>query len=134
MHLYEVLRRPIITEKTTLLQGQNKYVFAVATAANKAQIKEAVEQAFNVTVKAVNVQMVPGKVRLVFTPRSASAPAAASAAIQACFAASGITVLIDWSPSRGPTSTMRTRLGMVMDVKSYEAATEGTECTEKKPA
>jgi len=63
MHLYEVLRRPIITEKTTLLQGQNKYVFAVSTAANKAQIKEAVEQAFNVTVKAVNVQMVPGKVR-----------------------------------------------------------------------
>ena len=56
MHLYEVLRRPIITEKTTLLQGQNKYVFAVATAANKAQIKEAVEQAFNVTVDLPDVK------------------------------------------------------------------------------
>lgn len=63
MHIYEVLRRPLITEKSTMLQGQNKYVFAVATDANKAQIKEAVQTAFNVTVKSVNVQMVHGKVR-----------------------------------------------------------------------
>lgn len=63
MHIYEVLRRPVVTEKSTLLQGQNKYVFEVATAANKAQIQEAVEKAFNVKVLAVNVSNVHGKVR-----------------------------------------------------------------------
>ncbi len=63
MHVYEVLRRPLITEKSTILQGQNKYVFAVALDANKAQIKEAVQTAFNVTVKAVNVSIVHGKMR-----------------------------------------------------------------------
>ena len=63
MHPYDVLRRPVITEKSTLLQGQHKYVFEVATAANKAQIKEAVEKAFDVTVRQVNVTMVRGKMR-----------------------------------------------------------------------
>ena len=63
MHLTEVLRRPIVTEKSTLLQGQHKYVFEVASAANKVLIKAAVEDAFNVKVTAVNVTMVRGKVR-----------------------------------------------------------------------
>ncbi len=63
MHPYDVLRRPVITEKGTMLQGQNKYVFEVATTANKTQIKEAVQLAFNVTVTAVNVSMVRGKLR-----------------------------------------------------------------------
>ena len=65
MHPYEVLRRPVITEKSTMLQGQHKYVFEVATAANKAQIKEAVEKAFDVKVHAVNVITVRGKMRRV---------------------------------------------------------------------
>ena len=63
MHPYEVIRRPVVTEKSTLLQAQNKYVFRVATAANKAQIKEAVEKAFSVKVLSVNVSRVHGKVR-----------------------------------------------------------------------
>jgi large subunit ribosomal protein L23 len=63
MHLYEVLRRPLITEKNTVLQAQNKYVFEVAGGANKPQIKEAVEKAFKVKVKTVNVMTVPGKTR-----------------------------------------------------------------------
>ncbi|MGE3962074.1 MAG: 50S ribosomal protein L23 [Dehalococcoidia bacterium] len=54
MHPYEVLRRPVVTEKSTALSGQNKYVFEVALGANKPQIKEAVQRAFNVTVKNVN--------------------------------------------------------------------------------
>lgn len=62
--LYEILRRPIITEKSTLLQEQNKYVFEVATVANKPRIKAAVEMAFNVKVQAVNTLMVPPKVRM----------------------------------------------------------------------
>ena len=63
MHPYEVLRRPVITEKSTLLQGLHKYVFEVATDANKAQIREAVEKAFDVKVRSVNVIKVHGKIR-----------------------------------------------------------------------
>ena len=65
MHLYEVLRRPLITEKNTMLQAQNKYVFEVADVANKALIKQAVEKAFKVKVTGVNVITVPGKTRRV---------------------------------------------------------------------
>jgi len=63
MHLYEVLRRPLITEKNTALQAQGKYAFEVAGEANKHQIKQAVEKAFKVKVTAVNVMTVPGKGR-----------------------------------------------------------------------
>jgi len=63
MHPYDVLRRPLITEKGTSLQAQSKYVFEVARDANKMQIKEAVEKAFNVKVMAVNVSHVPGKMK-----------------------------------------------------------------------
>jgi len=63
VHSYEVLRRPVITEKNTLLVEQNKYTFEVATEANKPQIKEAVEKAFKVKVSAVNVVHMPGKMR-----------------------------------------------------------------------
>ena len=63
MHLYEVLRRPLITEKNTVLQAQGKYVFEVAGEATKPQVKQAVEKAFKVEVTAVNVMTVPGKTR-----------------------------------------------------------------------
>ena len=61
MHLYEVLRRPLVTEKNAALQVRGKYGFEVAGEANKEQIKQAVEKAFNVTVTKVNVMIVPGK-------------------------------------------------------------------------
>ena len=63
MHLYEVLRRPLITEKNSIQQAQGKYTFQVAEGANKEQIKEAVETAFKVTVEEVNVMTVTGKAR-----------------------------------------------------------------------
>jgi len=63
MHIYEVLRRPLITEKATLLQQENKYAFEVAGKATKCQIKEAVEKAFKVKVVKVNVMTVSGKTR-----------------------------------------------------------------------
>ena len=63
MHLYEVLRRPLVTEKNTELQAQGKYAFEVAREANKHQIKQAVEKVFKVQVIAVNVMTVPGKTR-----------------------------------------------------------------------
>ncbi len=63
IHTYDVLRRPVITEKNSDLMGQHKYVFEVTKRANKNQIKEAVEKAFKVSVTSVNVVIVPGKPR-----------------------------------------------------------------------
>ena len=61
MHSFDILRRPIITEKSTYLQEQGRYVFHVAREANKPQIKRAVEEAFDVTVTKVNTMNVRGK-------------------------------------------------------------------------
>ncbi len=63
LHPYAVLLRPIITEKTTLLTGADKYVFEVDARANKNQIREAVQVAFNVRVAAVNTMTMKGKPR-----------------------------------------------------------------------
>ncbi len=63
MHLFEVLRRPLVTEKDTALQAQGKYAFEVAMLATKPQIKEAIEKAFKVDVTAVNVINERGKRR-----------------------------------------------------------------------
>lgn len=65
IHRFEVLRRPLITEKGTALAAQGKYAFEVAPSANKVQIKEAVEAAFKVKVLAVNVMNVRGKLKRV---------------------------------------------------------------------
>jgi len=54
--VYNVLRRPLITEKTNYLNSDlHQYVFEVATSANKIQVKEAVEKLFDVSVLRVNV-------------------------------------------------------------------------------
>jgi large subunit ribosomal protein L23 len=63
MNLHDIIRRPLITEKATDLQAQDKYVFEVAKTANKVQVKTAVEKAFNVHVVDVNVITVPGKMK-----------------------------------------------------------------------
>lgn len=65
MHVYEVLKRPLITEKNSLLQIQGKYAFKVAAKANKGQVKQAVETAFKVNVTGVNIITVHGKQRRV---------------------------------------------------------------------
>ena len=65
MNLYDILRRPLITEKSTSLQALGKYAFEVAQSANKEQIKQAVEKAFSVKVTAVNVMRVSGQRRKV---------------------------------------------------------------------
>ncbi|MCH7482295.1 MAG: 50S ribosomal protein L23 [Chloroflexi bacterium] len=69
MHVLSVLKRPIITEKSTLLQERNKYVFEVLPGANKPQIREAVERAFEVSVTAVNIVKTPGERRRLRTGR-----------------------------------------------------------------
>jgi len=63
MHFYEILRRPLITEKATLLKEADKYVFKVASEATKPQIREAVERAFKVKVFKVNIMTVHGKTK-----------------------------------------------------------------------
>ena len=64
MNHYEILRRPIVTEKSSLQSEHlHRYTFEVDCRANKHQIKDAVEHAFNVQVVAVNVTNVRGKRR-----------------------------------------------------------------------
>ena len=58
---YDVIRKPIITEKTTMASEHGAVVFEVAIDANKPQIKEAVEGLFGVKVKAVNTTITKGK-------------------------------------------------------------------------
>lgn len=62
MRNLDVIRRPIINEKSTLCRRYgNQYVFAVDLRANKQEISEAVSQLFNVKVESVNTLIMPGK-------------------------------------------------------------------------
>ncbi len=61
MHALEVLRRPIITEKSTDMQERGRYVFEVAPSATKYQVKDSVEKAFDVKIVNVNTMNVRGK-------------------------------------------------------------------------
>jgi large subunit ribosomal protein L23 len=60
--IYDVLRRPIITEKSNYLNGElHQYVFEVASDATKGMVKDAVETLFDVDVLRVNIINVPAK-------------------------------------------------------------------------
>ena len=59
----DILVRPLITEKTTMLMQEGKYAFVVAKTANKIEIAKAVETVFNVKVLAVNTVNVMGKTK-----------------------------------------------------------------------
>lgn len=61
--LYDVIDRPVVTEKSTLASEHNKVVFRVAADADKGQIKKAVEQLFGVTVVKVNTINIEGKTK-----------------------------------------------------------------------
>ena len=60
---YDVIRKPIITEKATLASESGAVVFEVHMDATKPQIKQAVEALFNVKVKAVNTTVTKGKTK-----------------------------------------------------------------------
>lgn len=60
---YEVLIKPIVSEKTTGLMEENKYTFKVDTKANKIEIKYAVETIFKVNVTDVKTMNVAGKMK-----------------------------------------------------------------------
>jgi large subunit ribosomal protein L23 len=59
---YDILRKPLITEKTAYLSSKlNQYAFEVRSDATRTQVKEAVEEAFDVKVVKVNIINVPAK-------------------------------------------------------------------------
>ena len=60
---YDVIRKPVITEKATMASETGAVVFEVAIDSNKPQIKEAVEALFGVKVKAVNITITKGKTK-----------------------------------------------------------------------
>ncbi|MGB3316928.1 MAG: 50S ribosomal protein L23 [Albidovulum sp.] len=60
---YDVIVKPIITEKATMASEAGAVVFQVANTATKPQIKEAVEAVFGVKVKAVNTTITKGKTK-----------------------------------------------------------------------
>ncbi|MDQ3249020.1 MAG: 50S ribosomal protein L23, partial [Chloroflexota bacterium] len=60
MHIYEILKRPVITEKTTYGAENltvNRYAFEVDLRANKLLVKDAVQTAFNVKVDQVHIMV-----------------------------------------------------------------------------
>lgn len=63
MDMHDLLLKPIITEKTTMLMSDGKYTFKVSLHANKIEIRKAVESVFNVKVKSVATIRVLGKVK-----------------------------------------------------------------------
>jgi large subunit ribosomal protein L23 len=64
MNQYDIVVRPIVTEKSSLLKEEgNQYVFEVARTANKIEIAKAVEQLFKVKVISVRVMNMEGKTR-----------------------------------------------------------------------
>jgi large subunit ribosomal protein L23 len=63
MEARDIIKKPLITEKSSRLMEENKYFFMVDRKANKAQIKQAVEEVFNVRVRGVNTSNVLGKLK-----------------------------------------------------------------------
>ena len=60
--LYEVLRRPLITEKSNYQSSKlNQYAFEVANEANRSMVKDAIEKLFDVKVESVNIINTPAK-------------------------------------------------------------------------
>ena len=64
-NVYDIIRRPVITEQSMAGVADNKYVFIVDINANKTEIKEAVEAVFGVKVAKVNTVRMQGKVKRV---------------------------------------------------------------------
>ena len=77
MNVYDIIKRPVITEQSMANVADKKYVFMVDINANKTEIKAAVETIFDVKVAKVNTAIVGGKVK-----RTGSFPAGKRADIK----------------------------------------------------
>ncbi len=72
---YSVLKKPLVTEKTTMQQElRNQYAFAVDPDTNKVEVRKAVEVLFGVRVKAVNIVRMPSKRKRMFGRPGLSRP------------------------------------------------------------
>ena len=60
---YDLIRKPIVTEKSSFAAEAGKYIFEVSVDADKNSVKKAVQNIFKVTVAAVNILNVKGKVK-----------------------------------------------------------------------
>jgi len=65
MNIYEVIKRPVVTEKSTVAQQDNKYTFAVDRKATKHDVRDAIEHVFKVTVENVSTIKMPSKYKRV---------------------------------------------------------------------
>lgn len=65
MNSYDIIRRPVVTEKSMTDMADKKYTFIVDIHANKSQIKTAVEEVFDVKVESVNTVRINGKAKRV---------------------------------------------------------------------
>ena len=81
---YDVLRRPLVTEKSSGLQGRcNQFCFEVAPTTNKVEVRKAVETLFSVKVVKVNMVSMPSKTRRAFG-RPGETPSWKKAVITLC--------------------------------------------------
>ena len=64
LNVYDIIKKPLLTEKSNSLETLGKYVFIVSPESNKAQIKKAIEQIFKVEVKGVNIINIHGKTKV----------------------------------------------------------------------
>ncbi len=60
---YDLIKKPIITEKATILSNNSQVIFSVPMAASKSIVKQAVEKLFGVNVKKVNMLVLKGKTK-----------------------------------------------------------------------
>ena len=61
--MYDIIKRPIITEKSAMMGEERKYVFEVSPRADKASVKKAAQEIFGVKVTKVNILNQKGKVK-----------------------------------------------------------------------
>jgi len=80
MNSHNILLKPVITEKSTVLQESGKYTFRVLPRATKTEVKDAVEKGFDVTVIDVNITKIHGK-RKRYGPRVAKQPDVSKAVV-----------------------------------------------------
>jgi len=66
---YNVIKRPLVSEKTAAFAEDNKYVFEIYSSADRKEVAEAVQALFKVTVTRVNIQNVKGKQKMSRTKR-----------------------------------------------------------------
>ena len=63
-NIYEIIKQPVVTEKTTKISENNQFVFKVQNSSSKLDIKKAVEKIFKVKVKSVNTIKIKGKTKI----------------------------------------------------------------------